>query len=548
LAHRILESTRAADSVTVVLRKLGGIRCTLGITALALLCIFSPVYANETAGDTDAGSQTGVDPADFSRSDLSFSERDNLENQLAAQIVALFKQLDADFPPEVPLPIIEIAGLADPETAYRQTYRFEDALLTRDINALLRMMRLLQIRPQYDRFDNIIRFTSELDTSPSARIRSAIETDDLASLSDILENDQLDLEQYVPGIETYTPLLLAVKQGNVEATRLLLAAGANPDTRDRGQVLSPLFQALIDSNGDIIRLLAEARADLQQIVGGDLRMSPVALSVAQGQLEDTALLLKYGADPDVQDYAGWTALMDAVYQQQYDAIDLLIPVSDPRIESTDDITRRHRSKNLDLQFLPSGNALFLALRMRSAQAPAIADALRDRAATLDPEAGIQQLELSAQHSNSRLNWFAGDKQRAIDAHREALSVVDVSSITELTNGDVITQSMMMLTELHEMLLISGQELTEAEYADVAHITELGGWHKPLHDMLDIMAAGRETYPAKQLSAWQLSYGIPQRTSWNFERLNNWVESIKNEEQRDRLFDVLDFFEMSGWQR
>lgn len=548
MTRRILESTSEADSIFAARRLSGGIGCTPFFKVLALVCVLSSGHANEPAADTNADLQPAVELVDLNRSDLSLSERDNLEDQLASQIEALFKQLDADFPPEVQLPIIEITGLADPETAYTQTYRFEDALLTRDINTLLRMMRLLQIRPDYEKLDNVIRFSSGLDASPIARIRTAIESGDLVSLSDTLENERLDLEQYVAGVQSYTPLLLAVKQGNVEATRLLLAAGADPDTRDRDQVISPLSQALMDSNHDIIRLLAQARADLQQTVGGDLYLSPVAMSVAQGQLEDTALLLEFGADPDVQDYAGWTALMDAVFRQQFDAIDLLIPVSDPRIESTDDITRRHNSKNLDVRFLPSGNALFLALRMRSERAPAIAKALRDRAAALDPDAGIQQLELSAQRSNSRLYWFEGGEQQAIDAHREALSVVDVSSITEVTNDDVITQSMTMLTELHEMLLINAQELTAAEYADVAHITELGGWHKPLHEMLDIVALGRKTYPAKELAAWQLAYGVPQRISWNFERLNNWVESIEDERQRDRLYDVLDFFEMSGWQR
>ena len=523
---------------------------TLVVVSLFNITVVSMASGNEPAGIT--ANQTArpvVDPADFYRSDLRLSEREKLEEQLVENIEHMLEQIDSQYPQLTPRPTIVITGFSDAASGDSMSRRFADVLWRHDINKLVNIMRQYLIEPTYRRPDNdTLVFESKLHASFGARLINAIEESDYVELENILKNDQVDLERYLPGIHKITPLLLAVGLDKVEAVQQLIAAGADPDKRDRGYSSSPLFLALKNGNAEIIRILGEAGADFNEGIGGQNRVSPIAWAIANDKAEHAALLIEFGANPNVTDYAGWTALMDAIFNEQIEVVDALLPLSDPRVVSKDDITRKHRYKNLGLRFLPSGNALFLARRMRSDRAAEIADALRARAAELDADTGLKLIELSAQRSSSRLAWFEGRKQASIDAHRAALEIVSVPSISELSNGELITQAMQMLTELHEMLLITGQKMTDEEVANVEHITGIGGWHAPLHDMLDILSAGQLSYPAEQLDAWFATNGMPSREDWNFDRLNTWVESITDERQRDRLFDVLDFFELKGWRR
>ena len=550
LVNRLLISAHALAS-NVLCSRFDGVGVhAVRIAVFTALVVCGNAIGDESSSEDDVASPSIIDPAKFRNSDLNYSELSELSDQLASQVELMLEQLDIDFPAQVPRPQIEITGLADSTNAVVFGEKMREILWRGDVRRLLEVMKTLEIKPEYTRLADVIRFESALEVSSAARILQAIDSNDLSALSDIIEAEEPDLEQYLPDSDSLTPLLYAVTKGNVEATQLLLSAGANPDTQPRARLvsLSPLYQALVDEHDELVKLIGSSGANLDELIGGGHRMSPVAFAVLQDRLDYAQWLIEFGADPNVQDYAGWTALMDALWHEFPSAIDLLIPVSDPRIISADDMTRRHASKNLDLPFLPRGNALFLALRMGTDESPAIANAIRDRAIELEPEYGLSRLELSAQHSRSRLFWFEDQRLQAIDAHRSALAIVDVSSLTGISDGHVITQSMEMLTELHEMLLIEGQTLTDAEYSDVAHITALGGWHAPMHDMLDVIAAGIKVYPVEKLELWAATHGTPERTNWNFDRLNTWVESIDDTVVRDRLFDVLDFYEMNGWVR
>ena len=556
------------------------------ITSLINLIAIGVVPSAEPANTTiNKTTLTIVDPAQFYRTDITFSGLEKLEDQLVENIEHMLDQIHSQNPSQTLRPPVIITSFSDSAFGESQSRSLESALWRRDIDRLKIIMRKYLIAPVYEQLDNgALVFDSKLDESISTRLRNAIENSDYPQLDKILQNDQLDLERYLQGDKLSRPLVLAINVENVKAVKRLLAAGANPDKSDDYRDVSPLFVALQNGNKDVIRMLAEAGADLDELIGSEkspimidvtstkfaglgsqiatgttdtyldklnipgLRMSPVAWALSKGKIYHATLLIELGADPNVTDYAGWTALMDALYREQFDAVEALLPVSDPRIISQDDITGRHKHKNTGLRFLPSGNALFLALRMRSDRAPEIAKALRNRATELDADAGLQLLELSAQRSASRLAWFEGRQQASIDAHRAALKVANVPSFTAQTNGVVITQAMEMLTELHEMLVITGKTLTDEEYIHVAHITEIGGWHTPLHEMLDIVSAGQQVYPVKQLDTWLQANGTPSHEDWNFDRLNTWVESITDTQQRDRLFDVLDFFELKGWRR
>ncbi len=98
----------------------------------------------------------------------------------------------------------------------------------------------------------------------------------------------------------YTPLLFAAQDGDVESTKLLLAAGA--DVKDRApDGSSPLVIAAHAEQADVGALLLDAGAD-----PNDARTGYTALHVAanSGDLPLVKALLDHGADPNARQQKG----------------------------------------------------------------------------------------------------------------------------------------------------------------------------------------------------------------------------------------------------
>ena len=415
-----------------------------------------------------------------------------------------------------------------------------------DVRALLELFVRRLIHPVLQRGpDGVLHFESALERSAGTRLREAIDANDLVALELLFAEGTVNLEDYLPGDGTTRPLMHAVAQGHIEMVERLVAAGADPDGGTLGDLRRPAFQALLDGDTTILRILAEAGADLgTSVYGGGRLTSMIGYALASDSYALVELLIELGANPDVADSAGWTPLMDALQAERLPYVKLLLPISDPRIDSGEPIPRGHRYKSLERRWFPRTNALHLAGLLSSDARAELVAAVRARAHEIDPEAGERLAVMRARRSESDLAWFEGRAREAIEAHREAIAIAEVPAFDALTNGDLIVQGMEMLTELHEMLVIEGETFDEGERAAVEHIVSLGGWQGKLHAMLDAVAAGREAYPSATLQAWSTAYGQPSREDWDYRRLNAWIESIEDASVRDRLFDTLDFFELN----
>jgi ankyrin repeat protein len=103
-----------------------------------------------------------------------------------------------------------------------------------------------------------------------------------------------------------TALMWAAANRSSEIVKLLLDHGADPRARStRG--FTPLLFAAQQGDVESGRLLLRARVDLNDRSGKD-RKSPLIVAAASGNKDFAALLLDNGADADVSDDGGFTAL------------------------------------------------------------------------------------------------------------------------------------------------------------------------------------------------------------------------------------------------
>jgi ankyrin repeat protein len=118
----------------------------------------------------------------------------------------------------------------------------------------------------------------------------------------------------------YTPLGLAVSQGNALLTQLLLRAGANPN-RANTDGDTPLHAAIRKGHLDTVRVLARARPDFV-FYDRDGR-TPLGLTVVLGRAEMARLLLDAGAPVEAGDRYAHSPLWIATTFNQLEIAEML---------------------------------------------------------------------------------------------------------------------------------------------------------------------------------------------------------------------------------
>ncbi|KAL5375727.1 hypothetical protein DPSP01_010959 [Paraphaeosphaeria sporulosa] len=143
----------------------------------------------------------------------------------------------------------------------------------------------------------------------AAAIVEAVRKDDIPALTSLLSlQPALDLQNETG--EGFTPLSLAVLEAHVQATTLLLAAGADPNHRTGPQRRTALVHAVLapTNNVELMALLLDAGAVVNSVSGPEGRTA-LHEAASRGMLESVVFLVKQ-PDGDVENRCagGHTAL------------------------------------------------------------------------------------------------------------------------------------------------------------------------------------------------------------------------------------------------
>ena len=129
------------------------------------------------------------------------------------------------------------------------------------------------------------------------------------------------------GLDEWTPLMLAAMNGELEIAEMLLEAGASlsPAHGDYGTALGVAAVAIIapkEGESAMVDLLLDAGAATES--GNGVMMTPLMFAAREGKRSVVERLLKGGANAGHQDVRGWSPLLFAVRSGDPEIVEMIL--------------------------------------------------------------------------------------------------------------------------------------------------------------------------------------------------------------------------------
>ena len=163
-----------------------------------------------------------------------------------------------------------------------------------------------------------IRFTMSFSAGhPNDLLFDAARKGDVSYISELIIKG---IDVNIQNAQGFTPLVLAVYAGHLDASKVLLAAKANVNGQDVSGNTA-LMGVSFKGNSDIARLLIERGADVD--LQNDNGSTALMFATQFGHNQLVKLLLDYGADMTIQDNRGLTARDLAIQKGNQEALQWL---------------------------------------------------------------------------------------------------------------------------------------------------------------------------------------------------------------------------------
>ncbi len=154
---------------------------------------------------------------------------------------------------------------------------------------------------------------------PAHEIHAAADSGDLEAVKRMVEQDASLLESR--NAAGSTPLHIACEKGNLEMTRYLLGAGADPRAGDNENSM-PIHTAAIGGNVDVVKLLLDRGIDVD--VRDDNGTTPLIFASYRSRNDMIDFLVSKGADIEARSNDGGSVVHGAAYSGNVELLQRLV--------------------------------------------------------------------------------------------------------------------------------------------------------------------------------------------------------------------------------